>query len=123
MPSGILYSIRDNWLWLLYLLIPIYAARLLLYRRLLTLTPLTPWMLLYVVLVVFNIGLGLYLASGWRSVRTLHAWMGDAGATTAGAGDFRCLCRVWPCAWIDTRPDYREHLGGDAVRATACATQ
>src|SRR5690349_16282140 len=54
--------IRDQWLWLLYLLIPIYAARVILYRRLWTWTPLTPWLFGYVILVIINIMLGLYLA-------------------------------------------------------------
>ncbi len=68
--------IRDQWLWLLYLLLPIYAARYIVYRRLWTWTPLTPWLLAYVVLVVINIMLGLSLAAdGLASAPYTRGWV------------------------------------------------
>jgi O-antigen ligase len=80
--------IRDQWLWLLYLLIPIYVARLIVYRRLWTWTPLTPWLLGYVILVVINIALGLSLAAdGSASAPYTRGWI-MLGRPLLGLGIF-----------------------------------
>lgn len=46
--------IRDNWVGLLWLALPIFALRLLVYRRLFTLTPLLPLLLIFIPLTLFN---------------------------------------------------------------------
>jgi hypothetical protein len=80
--------IRDQWLWTLFLLIPIYAARLIVYWRLWTWTPLTPWLLGYVILVVINISLGLSLAvDGSASVPYTRGWI-MLGRPLLGLGIF-----------------------------------
>ncbi len=46
--------IRDDWVWLLWLALPIFALRLVIYRRLFTVTPLLPLLLIFILLTLFN---------------------------------------------------------------------
>ncbi|NWF67861.1 MAG: O-antigen ligase family protein [Chloroflexi bacterium] len=67
---------RDAWVWLLVLLLPIYAARYLLYRRLWTWTPLTAWLLAFIALLFVNVALGLWLAAaGTPSAPYSRGWL------------------------------------------------
>jgi hypothetical protein len=67
---------RDQWLWLLYLLIPVYAARWLVYRRLWTWIPITPWLLIFIALLIINIALGIaFAADGVPDAPYTRGWI------------------------------------------------
>lgn len=53
-------SLRDAWYWLLWSAVPIFALRLILFRRLWTHTPLHNLMLLFVLIALFNYNQSLY---------------------------------------------------------------
>ncbi len=51
---------RTDWLWLLLLLLPVYAARVMVHRRLFTRTPLDVWFAAFLILGTLNISLAPY---------------------------------------------------------------
>lgn len=83
---------RAEWMWLLYLLLPVYAARYAVHRRLFSVTPLVPFMALFLALGLLNVQVSPFESRGVRMLArplfgiALVVWMTERAHADGNAG-------------------------------------